>query len=370
MCGIAGYVANNTEEQSKLKTVSAIMAAAIESRGGQAWGTIREYPGHSPQIVKGVGPITDGLHLPLFMPQIFVMHTRFGTHGENSVANAHPFIQGQVIGVHNGVISNHAELNAGYDRTFPVDSQHIFQHIDEGREALADIRGYGAIIYTKGGQWFGGTFNHGDLEVANTPIGKVFASTRMAVRKACSLADIEILSWDRLVDDTIYRFTPENSYISFSVIAKGTTWKWQEGAEGAKKKEGEGDGETTPRVRLALPASTPINGIEIEEHDETTTGITCAHCYGECLPENYYRNDSTENVCSDCARGSYAYIAPEDYFVNHNGGKYDLKCDLCGTDKINPIITLVVEDMMICQGCFDQQFNTTGLKKVTTALVN
>lgn len=365
MCGIAGYFSVDGADQTRLKTVAALLAVGIESRGGQSWGTLS-----GDSINKGVGPISEGLHLPDVMPPNYVMHTRFATHGRITVENAHPFTQGEVSGVHNGVISNHAELNATYGREFAVDSQHIFQHFAEGRYALADLRGYGAFVYRNEGHWYGGTFNRGDLEVANTSLGKIFASTQYAVRKACILAGIEIESWDVLKDNAIYQFKPEGAFKQFDIVAHGTAAKWDDSQtmdDWFTRRHGKKN-ESDPGTALVLASS--INGIEIEEHNESSTGIACAHCHGDCLPEKHYKNDSGETVCIDCAKGSYSYIAPDEYCVSHTGGKYELLCELCGDERINPIITLVTEGMVICQDCFDKQFNTTGLRKVTSASVN
>lgn len=375
MCGIAGIVSVDGADQSQLKLVAALLAIEIQARGTQSFGTLD----NTGTIVKGLGAISAGLVLPLVMPRSYVMHTRFGTHGANIVDNAHPFTQGNVIGVHNGVLGNHHELNSKYGRDFEVDSQHIFQHINDGLVDLSDIEGYGAIVYRFEGKWFAGTFNHGQLEIANTHLGKIYASTADSVRKACRFAGVDILSWDKLASNTIYELQPVDAFKRFDVCASGTTRKWDDD-QGTKwwqtfsKKNESGIPEKLVRTIFAssmklLPAP-DVEAEEHFEHDASSTGLSCEHCYNDCLPELYYVNVDGQIVCADCAKNSYAFIAPDEYYVNENRGRFQISCGLCNTTEMEPIINLVNEDLMICKDCFEIQFNTKGLTKVTPTLVN
>lgn len=120
------------------------------------------------------------------------LHTRRPSTGAVKVENSHPFIFGYVVGAHNGIVSNHEELNKKYDRKFEVDSMHIFAHLSEKRP-LDDIRGYGAI------EWWDGRderlrlcfFAGGSLEVAEVRgFGIVWSSTQEHLRKAAEAAKI------------------------------------------------------------------------------------------------------------------------------------------------------------------------------------
>jgi hypothetical protein len=63
---------------------------------------------------------------------IFIGHTRMTSMGNDVTdQNAHPFVEGKVIGAHNGVINNYMEL----DKTVNVDSQAVFRMLDKHPDA-------------------------------------------------------------------------------------------------------------------------------------------------------------------------------------------------------------------------------------------
>lgn len=63
---------------------------------------------------------------------LMIGHTRMTSMGNDVTdENAHPFVEGNVIGAHNGIINNYMQL----DRTVNVDSQAVFRLLDEHPDA-------------------------------------------------------------------------------------------------------------------------------------------------------------------------------------------------------------------------------------------
>jgi hypothetical protein len=161
MCGIFGY--SSTRAIENLDKIVLMLAWLNEDRGRQSWGFT-----DGVEVIKDVGPVSGAFRrLPWLNQGTLIGHTRAASVGGISKDNAHPFqysAERRVIGVHNGTLSNHAELNTKYNRTFEVDSMHIFKHLAEAR-SLSDIRGHGAIVYFEDDKLHFSRFNGGQLAI-------------------------------------------------------------------------------------------------------------------------------------------------------------------------------------------------------------
>lgn len=147
MCGIYGWslpdAAGVTPEQKAV--LAALLGSQNDNRGGDSFGIY--YVNGEQKILRGLGKCIDGIAWPtLSTARVLLGHTRKATTGATTVANAHPYEIDNLIGAHNGMISNHEEMNRKHERTFEVDSMHIFKHISEGKP-LSELTGYGAIEY-------------------------------------------------------------------------------------------------------------------------------------------------------------------------------------------------------------------------------
>lgn len=108
MCGIVGYIGKKRPEEFLINGLK-----NLEYRGYDSSGiAIKE--NNQIQIIKSVGRIKDlekKLHnSKLLEGNIGIAHTRWATHGEPTVVNAHPHQVGKVTLVHNGIIENAEEL--------------------------------------------------------------------------------------------------------------------------------------------------------------------------------------------------------------------------------------------------------------------
>ena len=111
MCGIVGYIGNEQAAPILLDGLSKLEYRGYDSAGIE----VRDSDGNI-NIVKAKGRLkgliekTDsGNAVP---GTCGIGHTRWATHGEPSETNAHPHMSddGNVVGVHNGIIENYQEL--------------------------------------------------------------------------------------------------------------------------------------------------------------------------------------------------------------------------------------------------------------------
>jgi hypothetical protein len=187
------------------------LALAMQTRGYDSWGAT-----DGKEIIKKLGQIKDSYVLSNFdhFKASGVFHTRAASCGAVTVENSHPFVSikpdgSKIIGVHNGCLSNHSELNEKYNRTFAVDSQHIFEHMAQGLP-LTELRGYGAVVWFEDNHLNFVRFNMTDFHVIELKSGPlVFCSTFTPMQDIARLLGIEIEHKFQLDNDTHY-FVAEN----------------------------------------------------------------------------------------------------------------------------------------------------------------
>src|SRR4029077_386684 len=174
MCGIYGWQIRPGHKLSTYEStiLGLTLAEEMEDRGRDSFGGLFwPNPEAEPEMVttpeveeeaktkdKGVLIVRRGLGKatekdPEFLQkfastQIMFGHTRAATMGATTIKNTHPFVVGDVIGVHNGMVYNHYNLKKKYNRDYDVDSQHIFAHINAGLD-LEELDGYGTALWTR-----------------------------------------------------------------------------------------------------------------------------------------------------------------------------------------------------------------------------
>ena len=191
MCGMFGY--NVKKWEPKLANLMALLAVFNETRGKDAFGWT-----NGRTITKDAFPITNKFNeIPFEGELISAFHTRAGTSGpKNGQECAHPWSMTDkydVIGMHNGFIANHTELNKEYHRNFPVDSMQVVAHLAAGL-SLTDVQFSGVFIYfeNRKGPFFFRTTSR-DLDIAMlTTGGIVWSSDFQHLRRAIAMAKLEI----------------------------------------------------------------------------------------------------------------------------------------------------------------------------------
>lgn len=169
MCGIYGIIYHSTKRSSDVVDTSAqlfsLLALGSAERGTDATGVARiDSDGYTVQY-KNCRPSTEVVTykrwwrvLKNITPATVAVlgHTRFGTHGDNIVANAHPFEfegeLGRLVGTHNGVIMNHEKL--GPIPPLDNDSANLFYGLSTLAQSswgnfLRSVSGSFALVFSR-----------------------------------------------------------------------------------------------------------------------------------------------------------------------------------------------------------------------------
>ena len=216
MCGIFGAPVID----DSVRLMLPFLGIAMQSRGRDAWGA-----SNGDEIIKHTGELTETWKderdkINQWRSGIF--HTRGASVGSAKVLNnAHPFAYddkngNKVIGIHNGCISNHTELDKKYNRDCSVDSMHIWMHLAEGKP-WDDIEGWGNLAWWETGPTTGrvinlARFNSDNLAVAKLQGGQfVFASEMSPIRLAASMCGNPVVDVFHLDEYRQYWFAPNEN---------------------------------------------------------------------------------------------------------------------------------------------------------------
>ncbi|MGV0167799.1 glutamine--fructose-6-phosphate transaminase (isomerizing) [Furfurilactobacillus sp. WILCCON 0119] len=160
MCGIVG-VTGNEEAVTMLMTG----LRRLEYRGYDSAGIYVNDQNGADYLVKEKGRVQDLVDAltPAVHGSTGIAHTRWATHGEPSIANAHPQVSAdeRFYLVHNGVIENYVTLKETYlsDVTFKssTDTEVVVQLIDRfvREEHLTTLEAFRKVLYLVGDSAYG-----------------------------------------------------------------------------------------------------------------------------------------------------------------------------------------------------------------------
>lgn len=230
MCGIFGFA----ELDDEARRMAPLLAIQMESRGADSWGA-----SDGEHFVKFSGAISKTWELPGDWTK-GIFHTRQATSGSRTSAeNAHPHQVGNIIGIHNGIISNDTEMNAKHGRDYEVDSIHIWAHMDAGL-SMEELNGYAACAWydlRKPGVLYLWRSNHDAMHVAALASGNiVFASTDTAIVRAAQLTGVAIEHFYEINEHTRYFIKKKDDkfvlYYDESKIRLGARYKYNPATEG------------------------------------------------------------------------------------------------------------------------------------------
>lgn len=171
MCGIFGFhkldkFKADSLSIDKLRIAINYLAIQNQSRGKDSTGLAVINDSGESMIIRKVRTATDYIKHKKVNEKLgwslgvntrtVLGHTRMATTGQVNLVNAQPFHYGDIIGTHNGIVTNWKELehrhNLNYQTT--CDSESIFALASKGNtladqaKLISDIEGYMAIAYT------------------------------------------------------------------------------------------------------------------------------------------------------------------------------------------------------------------------------
>lgn len=143
MCGISGYIGINSDaldrvihglERLEYRGYDSAGVASVINGEFKTFKTIEEVVS-LPEIINKEGEVCCNLAIG---------HTRWATHGEPSVVNAHPHVVNQFAIVHNGIIENFQELKTdliakGYEFKSTTDTEVACAYLDWAFSITANI---------------------------------------------------------------------------------------------------------------------------------------------------------------------------------------------------------------------------------------
>ncbi len=101
MCGIVAYVGSKQPLSNLM-----YLLADNDTRGGHSSGVYIDGKVYKAlEKSRNLIPLIEKRNC-----ELFIGHTRYGTHGAQTAENTHPYSFGKYIGVHNGVLQNYEEL--------------------------------------------------------------------------------------------------------------------------------------------------------------------------------------------------------------------------------------------------------------------
>ena len=139
MCGLfgcmtkKGFKLTKRQNEVRINTVKAL-GIAMEDRGNEATG-LAIIKNEKTRVIKKAMEASDFLRKKnvndalASKPEIVMGHTRLATSGLVTDKNSHPFLKGNIVGAHNGHVSNHLEI----DGKAQVDSEVIFSLLNKNK---------------------------------------------------------------------------------------------------------------------------------------------------------------------------------------------------------------------------------------------
>ena len=342
MCGIYGMIFHSDRHLAapyKVRQFFNGMADAAVSRGDDAAGAAVVNKEFSVSLYKNALPSTkvigfrrwSRLLRAIGEPTIGIMgHTRLGTHGDNSIKNAHPFQFDTVVGTHNGVIGNHERF--GPQKPFDCDSANVIYRLGQLPAAdwpdfLEVLSGSFALAFaTKDGFHLArNSSSPCELAYIEEFDATVYASTTYIIAAGARTGEVGCLIRETLPVGQLWTFTPHNPDHTVQRFNSSTGYSRAPGESGTQLYLPQPSGHRTPWVDISTAGFNGqhrVIGVEhamiaggqcdncgemhpaLMDHPE---GPVCMDCYDELFLDEMDNDDPhhiEEGLCDMCSRES------------------------------------------------------------------
>ena len=318
----------NLAEESSVRGIDSTGLAFISENSRTIWKSVMpsyemvEHPDWDKKIITQLDRSTTAV----------IGHVRYATHGTVSIRNAHPFQMGEVMGAHNGVLSNHNKLADKMGKKIEVDSEVIFGALNryKMKTALEKLDGDYAITFVKKDS----SVVHLARE-SSRPMNVAYwkkartlfwASTEEILQNALNLSGLGSLKCMSIKDSIIYSlqtekfgkkpvfleeaFKPKESFYSYGSYNKNYYSNYS------------GSGERCLGCNAITYSKDKLCWDCKEIHKGSTVNKQCDKCSCWTEKDNLtYLKDLLSSVCTDCY---------EEYLQPLKTSKHHDQCDWCG----------------------------------------
>lgn len=290
MCGIAGFCLSPNDHNINARKLARHLLLGIEERGKDATGAAWRNR-HGDLVMQKRDWTATGFVPTLALDKqarLAILHTRMWTQGSpaNNLNN-HPIVAGDIIGVHNGTLSNDRDLlkmaaKHGYERRAEVDSEAIFAMLDlvddndksfTLEDALEAPEARMAVAWIDQQDTHNGILHlaRGDgspLVVGQSEAGSlVFASTKKALTAAADACGL-LLPYIKDVDEGTYYRVKDGIIVEKRMFCPTPSWNYY--TSGTSAYSGTATKTTTTKTGNAVTANHNTSYLDMRYLDDST----------------------------------------------------------------------------------------------------
>lgn len=201
MCGLLAVIPTvdvNDTTATEIRMLVRLLGLKNDARGGHSWGIWSEqflpWRGLGEMAEEGVNQLVSYTNQWIPRKDNWIAgHTRFGTHGKNTVENAHPFEEGEFTLAHNGVIN--VESKDAYVNAHPVDSGNLARNIAllGIKEGIASASGMLGLLFNGADRRLIAYRSNQVLAYAQTDWGYVVSSDKTHLADCLALVGMDVV---------------------------------------------------------------------------------------------------------------------------------------------------------------------------------